>query len=76
MKQETLHKLAQLTSQKRLQFEDVAEGLAVNHDLSDEEMTELVHLEYGETSQSKEELFKCICKKLVKSALEKNDVSV
>ena len=71
MKQETLLKLQELTQNSRLQFEDVAEGLAVNHDLSDSEMLELVQIEYGTITQPVEELFAVICKKLVRQALEK-----
>lgn len=70
MKPETLQLLAQLQSQSRIEFTDTGTDLAINYDLTDNELRELVELEYGKTSQSLEELFKCLCKKAVKLALE------
>lgn len=70
MKIETLKKLQELVNAKRLEFSDVPEGLAVNHDLSDEELKELVELEYGQVTQSVVDLFTVMCKKLLKDALK------
>jgi hypothetical protein len=71
MKKETLTKLAELVKAERLKFEDVPEGLAVNHDLTDDELKELVQLEYGNVTQDTVALFTVMCKKLAKQALEK-----
>lgn len=68
MKQETLKKLQELVQSQRLEFTDVAEGVAVNHDLTDAELKELVEIEYGTTSQDIVKLFTVICKKLLKEA--------
>ena len=70
MKKQTLELLLKHITTGRIEFSDVDEGLAVEHDLTDDELRELVELEYGTTSQSVDELFKVLCKKLLKEALK------
>lgn len=69
MKIETAKKLQELSD--RLKFEIVDEGIDVTYDLTDEEIRELVELEYGQTKQDVVELFKCILKKVIKLSVEK-----
>lgn len=71
MKTETAQKLKELIENNRIEFEDVPEGLAVNHDLTDAELEQFVQLEYGQITQPVVELFTVICKKAVKLAMEK-----
>ena len=74
MKPETLTKLKLFIDQNRIELRESSEGLAIDFDLTDEELSQFVELEYGQTKQNVVELFKCIVKKAVKSALEKEDV--
>jgi hypothetical protein len=46
----------------------------VDHDLTDEEILEIVESEYGPTSQNVEGLFHIIMKKAVKLAIDKSKV--
>ena len=74
MKDQTLAKFKELSQNKRILFTDVAEGLQLEHDLTDSELAEIVQIEYGQTEQSVVELFTVLCKKLVKHALENGNV--
>lgn len=73
MKQETLLKLEQLIKDSRFEFVDITGGLSIQYDLTDEELRELVEMEYGQTQQSAVELFTVMCKKLVTLALGEAD---
>jgi hypothetical protein len=74
VKIQTLEKLHEFVNDNRIEFTEDPKGLAVKYDLSDEELSELVQIEYGQTSQSVVELFTVMCKKLVKIALEQEKV--
>lgn len=54
----------------RFSFALETEGLKIDHDLTDEEILEIVESEYGSTSQNVENLFHIIMKKAVKMAVE------
>ena len=70
MKEETLKKLKELAQSQKISFGTVPEGLSVEYNLTDEELRELVELEYGQTSQSLESLFTTLCKKFVNSVVK------
>lgn len=71
MKIETATKLQEYSQSEKLKFTVVDSGIDVTYTLTDEEIQELVELEYGKTLQSVPELFKCILAKVVKLAVEK-----
>jgi hypothetical protein len=55
----------------RFKFDTSPEGLNFEHDLSDDEIKEIVESEYGTTlTGSVEELFIAIIKKLIKQGME------
>lgn len=70
MKKQTAEKLLELNTAERLKFDFTDAGIELSHDLSDEELKELVELEYGQTQQSVLELFKCIIKEVVKTSID------
>lgn len=71
MKALTVKKLKQLMDENKLKFTDTEKGLNVDFALEDEELKEIVELEYGPTNQDVVQLFQCIVKKLVQTALSK-----
>ena len=70
MKPETLIKLKSFIDSGRIEFTEKA----INFDLTDKELKDLVELEYGQTSQDVVQLFTVMCKKLVNLALENGNV--
>lgn len=72
MKHETSILLEKFHSDKRLKFVDSEVGLELEHDLSDQEKTELVQTEYGQTVVGDLDiLFVKIMKELISIAVEK-----
>lgn len=63
LKIETATKLQEFSQSDKLKFEIVDTGIDVTYTLTDEEILELVELEYGQTAQDVLELFKCILSK-------------
>jgi hypothetical protein len=73
MKAVTVKKLKELMDQNRLKFSDTDKGISVEFDLEDEELREIVEIEYGQTSQDVVQLFQCVVKKLIQNALGKDE---
>jgi len=76
LKTETTHKFAELAKAGKIEFSDTGADIAVNYNLTEEEMGELLHLEYGTVVSSHEELFKVLCKKIIRAALGVENVPV
>ena len=74
MKKQTAAKLKELLDNEKIVFSDSGTDIVVNYDLTNEELRELVEIEYGQTQQSVVELFTVLCKKVVKLAYEKTKV--
>ena len=71
MKQQTADLIKKHFDNNRFEFAPVDSGLSFNHDLSDDEIIELVQSEYGTSlTQSTDELFKVILKKLMNMGIE------
>lgn len=72
MKTQTALIIQSYKDANQLKFEHTEKGIELEHNLSDEQMRQLVEAEYGSSLTSTvDELFKVIMKNLVKSALEK-----
>lgn len=71
MKVETAQLLQNYINDNRLHFADVDNKLELHHDLTDEEKSHLVHIEYGTSlTSSVDELFITIIKKVIQLAIE------
>lgn len=76
VKKETILKFQEYLSQDKLELNSTDTGISVDYDLTDDELKELVELEYGQTSQDVVQLFTVLCKKLVKIGIDyaKNEI--
>lgn len=70
MKKETAELLQKYTQSGKITLEQVPEGLKIESDLTDDQVAEIVKLEYGNSEQDVNALFDVILRKIGKMAIE------
>lgn len=70
MKKETAELIQKYTQSGKITMESVEEGLKIESDLTDDQVLELVQLEYGNSPQNVDALFDVILRKVGKMAID------